>query len=129
MIAMVLSIAPYPKAATKGFFAAVGLRGCWFTGDGIAGRGWRRVMMIVVVVRGRRSTVLRRALLAGDHAILDEDDAIGVGRRAVIMRDREHRAVGIFGNLRQKRHHGTPVLGIERGGWLVGEDEARPARK
>ena len=63
------------------------------------------------------------ALVADDQAILDMNNAISVGKCAVIVRDGEYRVALVLGDLGEKRHHRLAILGIERRRRLVREKE------
>ena len=62
---------------------------------------------------------------AHDAAILDVQDTVGERKQARVVRDHEHAAAVLLGNIRKDAHHRLAVLGVERSRRLVGENGGR----
>ena len=87
----------------------MGLRPPTSTGLGRVGGGRRRC---------------RRAVVE-DQAVLDVDDAVGVGLQARVVGDADHRRAVLLGGALQQADDDLAVLAVERGGGLVGEQQLR----
>ena len=57
--------------------------------------------------------------------IIHGGDSIGVLKNAIVMRDDDHGAFGSFGDALKELHHDLTILGIERSGRLVTDDQTR----
>ena len=63
--------------------------------------------------------------LLDDLAVVHAGDAVGVGEDAVVVGDDDHGAVRRAGDVAEEFEHDLAVLGIERGGGFVADDERR----
>src|ERR671916_708188 len=62
---------------------------------------------------------------ADDAAVGQEQDAVGAGRRARVVRDHDRRLAVELDRLAQQRQHLVPGLRVEVAGRLVGEQDGR----
>ena len=60
-------------------------------------------------------------------AVLEVDDAVGDVEDAVVVGDQQHRDALLLGEVVHQVHHLAAGLLVERGGGLVGQDQARAA--
>jgi hypothetical protein len=65
--------------------------------------------------------------LAGQPAVGQEHDTIGVGRGDRVVGDHHHRLAGIVHDLAQQREDLAPGAGVQRARRLVGEHDLGPA--
>src|SRR5262249_56167691 len=62
------------------------------------------------------------ALFAHDASVFDVHHSIGEAQYTRVVRDDQHPARTILGDLSQQRHDRIAVLAVEGGGWLVREN-------
>ena len=66
---------------------------------------------------------------AGDPAVGEQHDAVGVGRRYRIVGDHHDRVPVLVDDLAQQREHAVPGGHVQRSGRLVGEQHLRPGHE
>ena len=63
--------------------------------------------------------------LAGDPAVLEPEDPVGEGEDPVVVGHDHEGHAALVGQPLDQPHDRLPVLGVERGGRLVGEEDGR----
>src|SRR5512143_2191404 len=83
---------------------------------------------IVRMVRDQLATLPMRGtflLLADDAPIFEGNNSIGEWQETRIVRNDQHAARTIFGNLGKDHHDSATILTIQRRGWFIGKNSRR----
>jgi hypothetical protein len=83
-------------------------------------------MLFGVIMDGAVAFVFRErciaSLLADDASIFDVNHSMGEAQYTRVVRNDQHPARGILGDLGQERHDRVAVFAIEGSGWLIREN-------